>query len=38
VGRNGGSADQTGESRREKQCIELVLHHFFDLVWGVEGG
>jgi hypothetical protein len=26
LGRYGGSADQSGERRRQKQCIQLVLH------------
>ena len=27
LGRYGGSADQAGESRRQKQCIDLILCH-----------
>jgi len=33
LGRYGGSADQAGESCRQKQCIQWVLHEYFDLAW-----
>jgi len=36
LGRYGGSTDQSGERRRQKQCIQFATRHLKDLTWGLR--